>query len=211
MTLPEIKDSTERFLGGFGIFTDESRWDGLYMESLIHKYSRMAIVMQFAKNKRVNPIWSQQLILDFSEGLQDDNCLVKFPMPQFIQLDNERGGIIYAGTIEGNCQVRVANTRQDLILAQTHRNAKNTTRILYSDGYLEVYGNAMLEELRIDAIFLDPTQVTTYNKLKDDYPLNNELVPDMQKLLFQYEGQFMLQGKVDGKTNGGDDNATTSR
>jgi hypothetical protein len=124
MTLPEIKDSTERFLGGFGITTDESRWDGLYMESLIHKYSRMAIVMQFGKNKRVNPIWSQQYILPFSEGLQEDNCLVRFEIPSFIQLDNSRGGLIYVGTVEGNCPFRVANTRQDLINAQTHRGAK---------------------------------------------------------------------------------------
>jgi hypothetical protein len=69
----------------------------------------------------------------------------------------------------------------------------------------------MLEEIRVDAIFLNPTEVKTYNKLKDDYPINNELVPEMQKLLFQYEGQFMLQGKTDSKTNGGDDIATTSR
>lgn len=210
MTLPEIKDSTERFLGGFGIFTDESRWDGLYMESLIHKYSRMAIVMQFAKNKRVNPIWFQQLVLDYSEGLQESNCLVKFEIPQFIQLDNMRGGLAYVGTIEGNCPFRVVNSRMDLVNAN-HRSAGKVTRVMYSDGNLEVYGNTMLEEIRVDAIFLNPTEVRTYNKLKDDYPLNNELVPDMQKLLFQYEGQFMLQGKVDSKTNGGDDNATTSR
>lgn len=211
MTLPQLKDSTERFLGGFGITTDENRWDGLYIESLIHKYSRMAIVNQFNKNKRINPIWIQTLELEFSEGLQEDDCSVRFEMPQYLQLDNVRGGLIYAGTVDRNCQFRVVNTRQDLINAQTHRNAGKRTRVLPLGDGVSVYGNDMLEQMRVDIIALDPTQVKTYNKLKDEYPFNQELEGEMQRLMWQFEGQNMLQGKTESKTNGGDDLATTSR
>lgn len=212
MTLPELKDSTERFLGGMGVTTDENRWDGLYIESLIHKYSRAAIISQFSKVKRINPLWVQSFNLEFSEDQQESDCLVVFDVPEYIQLDQIRSGLIYVGTTEMNCRYRQVMTRDQLASANIHRyiNPK-TVRVLYSGGTLEVYGNPMLQEMRVDIIAQNPCMVPTYNKLKDDYPFNDDLAPLMQQLLWATEGQQLLAGSIDGKSDGGDNNATTSR
>lgn len=207
MTLPQVVDMIQA-MSNSGVYPDSSRFDQLFIEDTIHKARASVLMDYFSKTKRINPIWTQQYTAKFDINLQDDPCLRRFRVPSVLTLDVFYDGFMYVGTIEGNCQYTKINNRAALANTESNRYTKlqeDQVKFIYSDGFIECYGNKELEDLRIDGIFLNPTDVPTYNKDIDEYPLDEALILQMQGLLFGAEiskeisQPFKVKGQTESK------------
>ncbi len=210
MTLVELVDVTERFLSNTGVATDESKWDALYLENLIHRYSRMAITQYYAQAKNINPIWAQRFDLVYDKDFQEGDCLVKFKVPSILILGNTQTGLIYFGNRTGICTFRFVKTRAELAMYGGHRftNRSKIIRALYTEGVLEERNDTMLQNAFVDMVGLNPTDFPTFNRKSSQYPISEDLIPLMHQLMWKNEGQLLSLRPVDGNPNKVDDNNT---
>lgn len=193
MTLKNLVDVTQRFLSNSGIMTDESKWDPLYIENLIHRYRGMAIVQAYSQTKSISPSWIQRYDLVYSEPLQESNILVEFKMPPVMILSNTQTGLIYFGGTKGVCPFRFVRTRSELSMYAAHRATSKSKyiRALYIDDHLEVRNDTMLENAFVEGVFQNPTDLPTFNRQIDNYPLDEALIPLMHDLMYKTEGRFL--------------------
>ncbi len=210
MTLIELIDVTERFLSNNGVMTDESKWDALYIENLINRYRGMAIVQYYAQTKNINPLWTQRYDLVYEKDLQEDSCLVKFKVSAPLMISDTQTGMIYFGNNSGVCPFRTVKTRSELSMYNGHRytNRGKIIRGLYTEGLLEVRNDVMLENAFVDWVFNIPTSLPTFNKKYDQYPISEDIIPIMHKLMYENEGRFLNLKPVDSAKDGVDTNAT---
>lgn len=187
-TLPEIIEEIIR-ADNSGIITDEQKLDNDYIESLVHEYRAQAIFMIYSNTKRLNPSWTQKCILEYDELIQESKEYVLFRAPRPLTLDPIRNGHIYVGSVCGTKPFRKVETRADLANRNMHRHMKvrdNIPKVLYSDLCYEVYGNTDIKTILVDGVHLYPTEVITYNKYKDPYPISGDLL-DMMKSFVRKE------------------------
>jgi hypothetical protein len=82
---------------------------------------------------------------------------------------------------------------------------KETVYAAFYDGRWYVNSNSekhkALTKLRIVAPFADPTQVSTYVRATDDYPVNDFMVAYMLKMVQTEDFSFLNQQKSDTKNN----------
>lgn len=204
MTTFELIDENERFLSNSGIMTDESKWDSLFILALTDKYSRMAIKQDYAQNRRLNPLWLNKYDLEFSKDAQTSDCVVTFSIPPLMILSDTNSGF-YIGSKVGACPYRIVKSRGDLANALAHKstNKPHQLRVLITGTDTEIYGNPV-EGGMVEGIFLNPTRLPTFNLKTDQYPLNDDLIPLMQQLMYKYEGQFLSLKPVDVKPDNAD-------
>lgn len=78
---------------------------------------------------------------------------------------------------------------------------KDTVFAAFYDGRFYVKSNSeqqkALTRLRVVGIFADPTQVSTYVRDTDDYPLNDYQVEYMKNAIMQQDFNFLQQSKSD--------------
>jgi hypothetical protein len=200
--LKEIADEIIRAKEG-GISVDESKYDLAYLYSLIHQARAQAIFMQWQKVKRINVAWTQRFDCTFVPDLQDNDCCVKFECPAPITLDNKMDGFLYIGSIDWNCAYRKVESRAKLASFEKYRYTKGNNflaKVIYSDGFIEVWGNTFIEELAVDGIFADPTKVSNFNVDYDEYPIDPSLLEQMKVLLFNQDLK-LIQGPIDVKSD----------
>lgn len=189
MTLPEVRESTIRTVSA-ALKTDEDRYEPDFMEAIIHQYRASAIAIMWREDKRINANWTQQYIAVYSKDLQEDDCFVRFECPALIKLDRKTDGAIYVGSASGNVAYRKVTSRAELANNNLHRYTKTNSRtikVLWSDGYWEAHGNNLIKELRTDGIFANPTDIPTYNVELDQYPIDEDTLSLMKKLIILSE------------------------
>lgn len=75
----------------------------------------------------------------------------------------------------------------------------------FYDGRFYVKSNSNIQEsltkLRVVGIFADPTLVSTYNRLTDDYPINDYQVEYIKNSIMQQDINFLQQSKSDNKND----------
>ena len=201
MTLPEIADSIIREAQG-GVRTSESKFSTAYLYELIHQTRAAVLKATFSGDKnhkresRIQAVWTQQYVPEYSADLQDidatEKQCVKFEVPPVIALDATTDGLLYIGALNGNCAYRKVNSRAELAMYNNHQVTNKTddatggyVTVLYSDNILEVYKNSKIWEIRIDAIFENPTLLPTYNIKKDAYPVDAKTLAELKILILQ--------------------------
>jgi hypothetical protein len=200
--LREIADEIIRAKEG-GISVDESKYDLQYIYSLIHQARAQAIFTFWQKTKRVNNSWTQKFIATYAKDLQDNNCCVKFEAPSAISLDNKMDGFLYIGTVDWNCAYRKVESRSKNASFNKYRYTRNNTnipRVLYSDGFLEVWGNTFIRELQVDGIFNNPTSVPTFSVDYDEYPCDSALLEQIKVILLNQDLKPQV-GPIDVKSD----------
>jgi hypothetical protein len=187
MILRDLISQVIRLVSG-GTFTDDTRYDPLDIEAKIH-YARANVIQQFfTKNKRISGEWLQTYNAVYDANLQGNIDFVKFAVPSGIPLDIYRDGFIYVGDKNGNIAYRRVNNRAELANYNLHRITRISSdrpKFIYSEGYIEVYGNSMIKELRIDGVFANPTELPTYNQDIDNYPLSEDLISQVKDFLLK--------------------------
>jgi len=192
-TLIEIRDDIIATPSG-GVMIDNTKYSLDYIEYLIHQYRARAIFISWSTTKRINPLWTQQFIATYDESLQDSKKYVLFKCPPPISMDSMMDGFLYIGEQDGNCAYRKVVSRADLANRNAHRYSScepGKMSVLWSDGMFEVYGNTMLKQLRVDGVFEDPTQIPTYNKEIDQYPVSNDILIILKDMLMKEQVQIM--------------------
>jgi hypothetical protein len=82
---------------------------------------------------------------------------------------------------------------------------KNIVFAAFYDGRFYITSNSKeeipLKKLRVVGIFADPTQVSTYNRDTDDYPINDYQIEYMKNAILQQDSAFLQQGVADINNN----------
>lgn len=202
-TLIEIRDDLIGTPSG-GVMIDDTKYDLPYIEYLIHQYRARAIFQSWLTTKRINPLWTQQFIATYDENAQDVPGAVVFNCPAPISLDSMMDGFLYIGKVDGNCAYTKVVSRAEMANQNLHRYSKcvpGNEKALWSDGRIEVYGNTMLKELRVDGILENPELVPTYNKNFDQYPISNDILVIMKDLLMKEQINVMTQTTSESSTD----------
>jgi hypothetical protein len=205
-TLRQIADKVIR-KGENGISVDESKYDLEFIYAKIHDARATAIFEQWQKTKRINTLWTQKYTPTYNEYIQDaDGCVVYFSCPGVISLDGLMDGFLYIGQVDCNSAFRKVESRAKLASFNNYRHTKNSTniaRVIHSDGLLEVWGNTFIEQIQVDAVFSNPTQVDTYVVDYDQYPVDSKIENRILELLFAQDLRYM-QGPIDIKSDSQD-------
>lgn len=189
MTLPQVRESVIRTISA-ALKTDEDRYESDYIDDLVHQHRAEAIWMMWKQDKRINSNWTQQFIAEYSRDLQEDDCFVRFACPPLVALGKKADGAVYVGSIKGRVTYRKVTSRAELANNDLHRFVKvnsRTLKALYSDGYWEIHGDPLIKEVRIDGIFANPTDIPTFNAEIDQYPIDDNTLVLMKKLIILSE------------------------
>lgn len=186
-TLPEIVEEIVRADNG-GVFTDEQKQDMDYMESVVHEYRAQAIFLTFNKTRRINPAWTQKCEVTLDEDAQESEKYALFKVPQPVSLGQFMDGHMYVGSVCGTRNFRKCTSRADLANRNNHRYTRvkqDIEKVVYSDLCYEVYGNTELKKLLVDGVMMYPTEVPTYNKWVDPYPISPDVLTIMKSFVIQ--------------------------
>jgi hypothetical protein len=172
-----------------GIVVDDTRFEFDYVKDKIHSYAAIVKKEEYRKNKFINNINYLKHYPRFEAELQDDPmCFVKFRCPDVISFDSNSDGFRYIGAIDRSINFKRIQNRSYLSSFNSHPVMNVNTRgmsVLY-DGtsqIIEVYGNTSLEELLVEGIFSDPTEIPTFNVEIDQYPLSEDLIPMLSTVI----------------------------
>lgn len=204
LTLPKIAEDIIRSAQG-AVFTEQSKFQIPYIYDLIHQYRNVILRTTYEKTGRVHPLWLQQYFPEFSKDLQESELYVKFECPPPVVLDDQTDGFLYIGTLDKSCNFRKNQNRAELAMYQNHRVTKVRTKgkikTIWSDGYLEVWGNPLQKEIRIDGVFMNPTLLPDYNMEVSEYPISGDDLTQLKQLIFNSQTEPMAKTPTDFKNN----------
>ena len=175
-----------------GVISDENRLDGQYIVSLMESArAQIAKEVYQKNNKRLNPVFYQKYYPTYSEQLQEAKTYVKFSCPEVLTLDSNSDGLRYIGTTDCSVAFRRIWSRSMLSTINKHQvmsvKGNRYTAALYdgSAQMMEIYGNAEIEEIMIEALFANPHDIPTWNADYDPYPFPDDLLPLMDDYIFR--------------------------
>ena len=196
MKWPDILAKIQGTPEGATVFA-ENRYDQRYVETVFNTYRGKYIRMNYQLNKRIHPSCYQKFYPEYNPYAQPKNgCFATFAIPNIIAIDEHGDGLRYVGTDEfvtgKTMNFRRVPSRGWLSTYNYHpvMTTKNSSWIgfLYdaSSGIIELYGNGatITNPPLVDAIFANPFDVPTYNKTLDQYPINDDAIPEIEKMIF---------------------------
>ncbi len=203
MTIYQITDMISRIPEG-GILTNLSRFDPLFLQSLVDISRAFWIQDTYRKDSNLPAVCYQKFYPEYSRELQPPKgCYKKFLMPDIIRLDENSDGIRYVGSDDYNGSVTNAfdriESRAWLATYGAHPvmnpNNDRTFSFLYdaSAGTLEFRGEkaSMTRTPLIECLFMHPLQIPTFNKEVDDYPIPLDGIYAIEKMIFQSDTRIV--------------------
>lgn len=192
MTLPELYERIGSLPSG-GYLTVDTRFDRGYIYSLIHTARAVIISERWKMNGMVPAVYYQPYKPEYVILSQtEDGCYSRFyNVPDIINLDGRATGLGYVGSTGTLCQFREVNNSAVLASMMNNRIIRKMRKpivLVLGGGEIEVYSTDSIENLRMEAIFADPTKVPTYNVDYDQYPID---ASDISKIEL-----YMLQGSM---------------
>lgn len=174
-----------------GIVTDENREDMQFLAVLLDMGRQVAITQtqRGARKGRLNSVCYQKHWPEYESVIQDNDCYVKFKCPPVVNITEAMDGFSFVGPVKskGANGFRKANSRAALGNMNQNRYSKLSSRktdYLYDadQGAIEVY-DPQVRHILVEAVFQRPTDIPTYNPLKDRYPLSDELIGNVFDLI----------------------------
>lgn len=189
MKLKAILEEISRLPNG-GVVNEIDRWDMGYLSALARTYRARLAMAVYGGNKRLHPAWYQKHWPEYDAVLNDDNCVVKFRHPEIIMLDNQSDGFRYIGATDCNNNFARIQSRA---WVSTFRNNRVTNSsisrkasVLYdgSAQILEIYGDTEIDAILTESLLADPESIPTFNSDVDEYPIPENLIPDLVGMIF---------------------------
>lgn len=201
MTIREIYERIASLPNG-GYITVDTRLDQGYMYSLIHSARATVVNERWRNFGFVPPVYYQKFKPEYVILSQDDSvCYSKFyNIPQIIALDGRATGLGYVGANGQLCQFREVNNRAQMASMMSNRIISKMRKpmvLMLGGGEMEIYSNDSIENLRMEAIFADPTKVNTYNIDFDDYPVDMGDISRMEQILMQGQINMISRTQMD--------------
>ncbi len=190
MRLDQIVELVSRIPEG-GVINSNDRWDMGYMHKLVGEYRARMCQLVYNTNKRLHPAWYQKHWPEYEPYLQDnDGCSVKFRHPEIVMLDDRSDGFRYIGGTDCASNFARIASRAWVSTFNDNRvtkvNANRRTSVLYdgSAEILEIYGDPEIEDILTESIVSNPMKIPTFNFGVDQYPVPENLVPEIVNMIF---------------------------
>ena len=213
MTIDEITERVIRLPSG-GIITDETRFDKPFVKSLINTVRGEVARKRFKETNAIHPTYYQRFFLEVDPEIQDNACFVRFSCPAPISLSGGGDGFRYIGTDPSISGESIAwsriKTRGGLGNFNAHKVMKaamlKTTSALWdaSTNTFEVYGNKLIENGLVEAVFGDPLSIPLFNEEFDDYPMPADDISYMEQIIFKTNTAIIVNANPDYQPDSGD-------
>jgi hypothetical protein len=204
MTLIETIESLAKMPSG-AIFTDENRYDQLYLISIANKFRAAVVRKDYQINKRINPITYQRYYPRFVQMEQYEWCFYRFKCPAPINLDDMSNGFRFVGTINSSKNFDIIKNRGELSTFLNHPILSPTSGrnicALYdgTTGYWEIYAkdNKLPKRFVVEMLQQNPLDNPEFNLDFDQYPISQDLYMEMEQLVFQANTSITAGGVPD--------------
>lgn len=202
MILANVVERLTRTVSG-AIATDESRWDWDYVLSLIDSASAWAKSEHFRKNKAIPSQWAYTFEVPYNKDYQNDDCVTKYPISEYIVLPEGFNGILQIKAEKGT-PYTIYNSRN------IFNNVCNSPQLnptaskggaCYIDGNVVcIASNDTPDKLLVNGLFVNVLSDQTFNQDFDTYPITDDLMWMMGTYIIkQYMGDAAIRpiDKVD--------------
>lgn len=177
LTLRKLAEKLDRKIGAT-LSRDESKLDIPYLYALLNEARADMAQQMYQKMRRWSSAYFQTYQAEYEPDLQEDTCFTIFRIPQYIQADAARDGIVYIGAKNGKKKyVRVNNPAQ-LNEYLNHPMLSKDPLVLTEGGdYCRVYSatDTNIRELEVVGVQADPMQLDHYNPDYDPYPMPRDI------------------------------------
>ena len=188
MLISEIVDILIRSVSG-GVNTADNKYEPRYVEALIPQLREQAIRIDFTGSsdrvatKSIDYSLTQSVVATKDAGQDNQLDYVTFSIPRPIELNYGNDGLVYVGQKNNSVSFSKFMNREDIANAMM-RGMLNGKEIgyIHEGSKLLIFGNNMLSEVNVRGVFSDPTQVPTFNKLTDAYPVSKSILSMMVDL-----------------------------
>ncbi len=205
MTLPELIERIDR-LTNAGIYSDESKLDSGYIESLINSGRAVILHQDFLKFRR----WSSEAMQDYYPAydiyFQDSFCYTRFQLPTgFIQANGAQDGLIYCGSSSNKIlttrafrRIKSRTELSDMLQHPVMTPANGTyVGVLMEGLMMTLISKERIKEPMITAIFENPMALEDYNRNSDNYPINESMITDLEMYLIKTDFTVILGRNAD--------------
>jgi hypothetical protein len=170
-TLEQIVESCISSVQG-GVFTDEGNILSGKYEEKVHEARATVLREKFAQVSDIHPDWIQRFYPEYDEFMQDNKCVTVFNCPAFVDFST-RDGLVYVGSSDFPQSFNRAYNMGDLATMMRHQ-IYNRNRIvaLYEGGKLYLYSEQKIENPVVVGVFARPTDVKSFSKFSDNYPVD---------------------------------------
>ncbi len=186
-----------------GIITSQNRLDNKFLLSLLDVSRATWIQQTYMQDKRLPVICYQKYYPELNLYIQPSSgAIAKFQMPDIIRLDSHSDGIRYAGTDDysgepANNLDRI-QSRAWLSTYSKHPvmnpNTDRTYSFLYdaNTNTLEFRGKArFMKAPLMECLFMHPTTLPLFNYELDQYPLPNDGIYAIEKMIFSSDTRIV--------------------
>ena len=200
-TLPEIASGLINTMQS--VHNVQTKFELPYMYDLCNQYKAVQQRISYQSTGRISPTWTLVHYCEYEADLQvSGSGMIRFRCPAPVVLDEMTDGFIYIGTVTKNCAFRKLQNRAELAGYNRHRVTKSgVIKTIWSEGFLEVYGDPLIKELRVELVPLNPMEVSTYNTEFSDYPLDEDNLVSLKQLLINGELDRQAKSPADYRQN----------
>lgn len=181
MILRNIVDTLIRAVSG-GENGIDNKYSPTYVEALVPQLRNEAIILDYygsrnrAASRRLDYACYQTIDVNVNTPVEGRDY-VTFTVPKTIGVGRLIDGLVYVGQQDQSIEFSRLLNRSDVAMMKA-RGLLNGDNIAYiwSQGNIEVYGNNALGEIQVRGIFVNPTELSSFNVEADDYPISENLL-----------------------------------
>lgn len=181
------------------INTTNGKWDNEYVYNLLPQLRAEAIVISYngsrsyAANRTISPSWLQQANITIPLNTQNaDAEYLVVDVPKIIRINDKVDGFVYVGSADLALDFKRSYTKSEISYLKQRGFLKGKEIIYIGVGKtLEIYGNKSLKSFQIQGVFSDPTEISGFNPLEDDYPIDEHTLGIMKDLFVSKERAAM--------------------
>lgn len=181
MILRNIVDTLIRAVSG-GENSIDNKYSPTYIEALVPQLRNEAIILDYygsrnrAASRRLDYACYQTIDVNVNTPVEGRDY-VTFTVPKTIGVGRLIDGLVYVGQQDQSIEFSRLLNRSDVAMMKA-RGLLNGDNIAYiwSQGNIEVYGNNALGEIQVRGIFVNPTELSSFNVETDDYPISENLL-----------------------------------
>lgn len=164
--------------------------------------ARAAIIEDtYTKKRIIHPDWILPYTPVFDQDLQYTDEFTVFEFFPVIAMDSRHDGILFIGSPQCQQQFRRCKTRGEW--ANRKKIAKLNGRVVHfiiEDSLLKIERLRDLTVTKVDSecIFSDPGKLPSFNKDKDEYPIDENSIPLIIEYIYkEYAHPTLASGTVD--------------
>jgi hypothetical protein len=198
MILEKIKEQCIRSIQA-GIDSLDSRFESEAIEDLIRVVRLELFILSvngsrtMAANSFIPGQWALTYLSVIDVNAQDSEAdYLVFSKPRTVRNNNHSDGILFAGKEKSPRSFTQLKSWEQAAMALDLEEiyANGGEHFLDEGDRLVIFGNKSLKRLKIRAVFEDPQAIPDFDVYNDDYPMPDDLIP---QLVIMVRDRFLAQ------------------